>query len=325
MFEIQISPDAILKMPLITMGMAGVSIALFAKYLVTAARHEYAFKGWGEQVCMQLVTMLVGLQILLWQLCYYSAAHDTMAIWCVGIAVACGIIFWRVMHVPLKSLLPTSRTIQVMLGVVSLLQVAGFVHTTKRFTDPVDDLLFASPPPGELIPNDQFIAKTDRGSKVSLLTRDVSDERFRLHIIASRAALAKLAEQSIEYAEPKAFTNCHGWVFTEGKHLLRSEDVQLILDENGYREVSNPQTNDVVVYRDQAGSVIHTGLVRSAIKAGTVLVESKWGFASTYLHFAENQPYSQNISYYRSPRDGHMIHMEASRPTLVNVSLPSDQ
>lgn len=107
-------------------------------------------------------------------------------------------------------------------------------------------------------------------------------------------------------AQPFAQSNCHGWVFTQGQHILRGEDVQLILDDNNYAKVANPQNNDVAVYRSSEGDIVHTGVVRGSLETATI-VESKWGIGALYMHIAEEQPYSQNITYYRSERPSHEI------------------
>jgi hypothetical protein len=40
------------------------------------------------------------------------------------------------------------------------------------------------------------------------------------------------------------------------------------------------------------------------------LVESKWGANGIYLHLADEQPYSCNISFWRSPRPTHVLHIQ---------------
>jgi hypothetical protein len=311
MVEIQISPNSLLELPTVMMGLSVISILLFTKYAAAIARQKLAMKDWAEHFCRQLVALLVCLQVLLWQLCNYSSTHDKMAMWCVVVAVACGVVFWRVLHVPLKSLLPTSRTIQMLLAIVTAMQVAGFIYTSKRFMEPVDAMLFAGPAPGELVEDDRVQAYTDLGTRLSVFLRDITEERFQQYVMQSRAAVASIAEQSITRAAPQPSTNCHGWVFTDGKYILRSADVQTVLNENGYLKVESPQDNDVVIYRDSAGRIIHSGLVRSVLSDGSVLIESKWGFASTYIHMAVNQPYSSDFSYYHTPRGSHTIQISA--------------
>ena len=70
--------------------------------------------------------------------------------------------------------------------------------------------------------------------------------------------------------------------------------------------MSKPEPNDVVVYRGHEGTILHTGLVRGSLEGATI-VESKWGVGALYMHIAEEQPYSQDISYYRTDRPSHGI------------------
>lgn len=101
--------------------------------------------------------------------------------------------------------------------------------------------------------------------------------------------------------------NCHGFVFTDGRFHVASELVDRILGDNGYHVVTTPEPHDVIVYRDDTGVVLHTGIVKSVGDDGFVLVESKWGPLHTYWHTPEAQSYSHRFDYWRSPRDGHLL------------------
>jgi len=104
--------------------------------------------------------------------------------------------------------------------------------------------------------------------------------------------------------------NCHGWVFTGGEYRVSSEDVDAILADNGYEPVSEPVPNDLIIYRDEQGRVVHTGLVKAVGPGGFALIESKWGPLDIYWHTPDDQVYSQRYDYYRSPRDGHRLGIE---------------
>jgi len=104
--------------------------------------------------------------------------------------------------------------------------------------------------------------------------------------------------------------NCHGWVFTGGAYRVMSEDVDAILHDNGYRTISEPGPNDLIIYRDDAGRVVHTGVVKAVGPGGFTLIESKWGPLDVYWHTPDNQIYSQRYDYYRSPRESHLLRIE---------------
>jgi hypothetical protein len=101
-------------------------------------------------------------------------------------------------------------------------------------------------------------------------------------------------------------SNCHGWVFTGGKYMLSPDDVELILKENGYQEVQQPQPGDLVVYR-QGGAVAHTALVRYVTEGQPVLVEGKWGRMGVFLHPADESLYGPEFTFHRSGRSGHLL------------------
>jgi hypothetical protein len=101
--------------------------------------------------------------------------------------------------------------------------------------------------------------------------------------------------------------NCHGWVFTGGRFWVGGTTVDLILKENGYREVPEPRANDVAVWRDADGKVIHTGVVYGTGRDGRLLLESKWAGFGRFIHSAEDHPYRGKLTFHRSPRPGNIL------------------
>jgi hypothetical protein len=142
-------------------------------------------------------------------------------------------------------------------------------------------------------------AVTDRGRAIALFAGSSDhppEERFR----------ESLAVHVIRTAAPNTQSNCHGWVFTGGRYCLHPDSVPQILEDNGYEEVSQPQTGDVVVYATGTGRIEHTGIVRVA-QDGLTLIESKWGVLGNYLHRPEDQPYTADWKFYRSPRGTNVL------------------
>jgi hypothetical protein len=103
--------------------------------------------------------------------------------------------------------------------------------------------------------------------------------------------------------------NCHGWTFAGGACWIFGGAVDVILEDNGYRAVSDPQANDLVVFRNSSNQVTHSGIVRTILPEGEFLMESKWGWAGRFLHTARYQVYGTKMTVYRSNRPGHHIHI----------------
>ncbi|MCS7047093.1 MAG: hypothetical protein NZO58_12115, partial [Gemmataceae bacterium] len=103
--------------------------------------------------------------------------------------------------------------------------------------------------------------------------------------------------------------NCHGWVFTAGRYSLSGNDVETILRGNGYQPVTDPSPGDLVVYRNPAGYIMHTGVVHSILPAdGTALVESLWVNLGRYLHALDGFRFDDaRATVYRSQRSGHLL------------------
>jgi len=171
-----------------------------------------------------------------------------------------------------------------------------------RATKPFDYLAQDRISLGKLheIPN--VHGETDLGRRVDLLRFEATDDEDLPTIEA-----APQRHGGVERAKPSDRSNCHGWIFTAGQHFVSGAMVPRILEDNGYVPVTDPQPGDLVVYWDDHNYVQHTGLVRGKFDDGIVLVESKFGVGSRFLHMPEDQPYSVNFEYYRTSRGGHLI------------------
>jgi hypothetical protein len=154
-----------------------------------------------------------------------------------------------------------------------------------------------------------FHARTDCGGAVPLWSLppagDATPLLQRDEDRLGKALLLKL----VRTAPPERGTNCHGWIFCAGHFCVHNADVEQILRENDYEMVSRPRPGDLIVYRDEAGGVLHTGIVRAVLE-GVAIIESKWGILGRYLHAPANQVYSPRWEFYRSPREGHLLEIE---------------
>ena len=91
--------------------------------------------------------------------------------------------------------------------------------------------------------------------------------------------------------------NCHGLTFASRRTAVyESDDVQMILDEDGYKRLENRndvERGDIVVFRRNKNAPIsHTGLVidwtpdlKTSTKKVTIL--SQWGRNGEYIHDEE--------------------------------------
>ena len=150
--------------------------------------------------------------------------------------------------------------------------------------------------------------KTDKGKTVTTFddgwpnhpdkTQDEADEALR------RIGLKDKVEQT---GPPTDDYDCHGWTFTNGAKWIDDDQVQKILDDNGYTKVAKPKVGDLVVYKDADGNIRHTGIVRKVDpETGEVTkVESKWGRYGRYKHAPNDVPSSYGTpEYYHTDREG---------------------
>jgi hypothetical protein len=119
-------------------------------------------------------------------------------------------------------------------------------------------------------------------------------------------------------------TNCHGFVFTDGRYFIGGKEVDPILSDNGYEPVYSPRPGDVAIYRDADGEAQHSGIVRGVASDGVVLVESKFGQAGRFIHPHNRHPYPDTAcTFYRSARPGHLLHGVYATPAAPSTLPPT--
>jgi hypothetical protein len=170
----------------------------------------------------------------------------------------------------------------------------------------------AAPIPGEVERDDRSFGITDKGNYIPLYRLDADTTSFESYAMTTDGKYTSFVHEGIQRNAPDRNANCHGWVFTDGRFLLKGNDVDVILADNQYVQVSTPEPGDVVIYRDSSNNILHTGLVQGILRDGTVISESKWGIDKRYLHLPADQPYSAIYQYYRTDRSHHLIEIQDS-------------
>jgi hypothetical protein len=108
---------------------------------------------------------------------------------------------------------------------------------------------------------------------------------------------------------PSPLYNCHGLTFAARRTQVdgSNETIRFILEEDGYVPLTKgekPRPSDVVVYYDDRGEVLHSGIIVSiseSLGLSTVpRVWSKWGKCHEVIHALSDCPYdSNNVLFYR--------------------------
>ena len=194
-------------------------------------------------------------------------------------------------------------------GLLVTAAVWNFHATTLQNTP---DIAFT--PPAEKVAVNDAVVVTDQGRIFSVFRFDTNDHTF------AENAQDVFQHKIVQVAAEDLQSNCHGWVFANGRYGVPADAVAALLQDNGYVNVPSPQPDDVIVYRNEAGEILHTGRVRRVHEDGRVWIESKWGPGGRYLHSPEDQCYSSNFAYYRSPRVSHeaqIVQISATKDSRV--------
>lgn len=155
------------------------------------------------------------------------------------------------------------------------------------------------------------------GGQLPLATRKgrtIPNDRRPEQPPARLRAARELVSRSHPNARLRSLTavyNCMGMVFATRRTWVDPEDLQMILEDDEYRRLSDPDQvveGDVVVYRNAQGNVAHVGLVArvnvnlsQATREITVL--SQWGADGEYFHSVDDvSPYLGAPTEYWSDR-----------------------
>jgi hypothetical protein len=200
--------------------------------------------------------------------------------------------------------------------------VVVFERTDNRILNEIetDFALFHAQVPAN--PSIHEKVATDRGTPIEIRESTAPRAVELVNDMESRLlAAGSFREKMIRVGPADDRSNCHGWVFTGGRYILRGTDVEVILNENNYHQESTPRPGDLVIYRGTpGGSITHTAVVQYAIDGEPVLVRSKWGSLGIFTHAVDQSPYGTEFSYYRSARSGHRLVIS---PISSGHSVPS--
>lgn len=126
----------------------------------------------------------------------------------------------------------------------------------------------------------------------------IRNERRLERAADSLRAAVRLAAQERPLARLRSITNtynCVGMVFASRRTWVDTEEIHLILNEDGYRRVEAPEVGDIAIYRNPNNEIKHVATVldNRAFEAGgtpIVMVLSKWGGDGEYIHAADYVP-----------------------------------
>lgn len=299
-----------------------VSLGIAASYLSAIFFRRKLELGWLSWVKQSWCLSTIFFVVLLWLIPLYvrglfggdDAFRDTLVLVCS--ALTCGIVGWWLYHGRFQF----ARKIwlgKVIPGLFSLLLVVaifGGLFSSWRSIElqsmSRSQLLISIA--DHLRPVIDKVGRTDQGREIPLFAWDEASQDQKA-LWCNTSIDPEYVAKTIVRSEPDLKSNCHGWVFAGGEFLLMPEAVEMILADNSFLEVSSPLPGDVVVYRDNKGVIIHSGIIRAILgnsmvgEAITILVESKWGLGSCYLHPVDCQPYSQSFAFYRRTGGHHGI------------------
>ena len=206
---------------------------------------------------------------------------------------------------------PIVRSALLSAGGISLAigSVVVFERTDNRIINEIeaDFELFHINSPAD--PSTREKAVTDRGTPIEIRETRAPRAAELVNELESRLlAEGVFRDKLIRVGPADDRSNCHGWVFTGGRYVLRGNDVEVILNENTYHRESTPRPGDLVIYRGApGGSITHTAVVQYATDGEPALVRSKWGSLGIFTHAVDQSPYGTDFSFHRSSRDGHRL------------------
>jgi hypothetical protein len=209
------------------------------------------------------------------------------------------------------------------MGISPLILVGGLWEINVMATPPERSLEGVKDyPTADLVEMTDIWAYTDRGFRIPL--QKIRAEMSDSIAISGDQGLPKegspLPYRAIRIVEPDTTSNCIGWVFAGAHGWILCRDVQQILDDNGYQAVKVAREGDAVIYYDSNGKIDHAGTVVALLDDGRPLVESKWGYQGAFLHLPDATPYGDAWTFYRSARQGHLLHLPNAEDSTTRAA-----
>ncbi|MFO0880452.1 MAG: hypothetical protein U0840_24165 [Gemmataceae bacterium] len=209
--------------------------------------------------------------------------------------------------------LPRVQSLILLVGGLGLLgwQVVAINRTLQHELNDTDRHMEALLGMPNLAQDREHVLLTDAGTELPLWNAtDISNEESDAELAMEYLRYRQFEARVIQTGKADSSYNCHGWVFTGGRAWVKGNSVDRILQDNGYREVSQPAPGDIAVYRSEHRDVMHTSLVRGVSEDGTLLLESKWGKLGRYVHTADCHAYSMfNCTFYTCERPNHQMRL----------------
>jgi hypothetical protein len=253
-------------------------------------------KSWARRLPAIGVLILTIAAIVSW----YCELRTPITAECILLAVF-ALIAWAVGLENVRHLISRALTPRLVWGIVLLFSLAGARFLAAHLVSN-DEVHPATVVGSKDMPVNDVYAMTDAGRVITLFRYEMTAPAIETE--ACILAEKRFQNEVIRLADPSPECNCHGWVFTGGKYGVRHFDIPLILTDNGYTQVQEPQPGDVAIYVSGTQAT-HSGIVRYVNDDGRILIESKWGPFGVFLHPIERQPFSGACRFYRSERIGH--------------------
>ncbi len=163
-------------------------------------------------------------------------------------------------------------------------------------------------------------AVTDAGNVIPLgLPKQAATAAQLAEMEQYSGALAQSQGHRITLNPSSDDSNCHGWVFANGHYHIGGRNVETILLDHAYKQVSQPAVNDLCVYYDSSDAISHTALVQAVLPDSTVLVAGKWGRMGVMLHAVEKSCYGTNYKYFHTQRPTHTLAIETADSTRATT------
>ena len=82
--------------------------------------------------------------------------------------------------------------------------------------------------------------------------------------------------------------NCHSyawyWESPDNRVWINDNVADTYIDCPSSIEKASPSAANIIVYFDSTGNILHSGIIKSVLADGTIIVESKWGDSGAYRH-----------------------------------------
>jgi RHS repeat-associated protein len=124
----------------------------------------------------------------------------------------------------------------------------------------------------------KFLTGPDRYTSVNHPGDTTKENRVQWGYLKTDSGKRIFATKNMS-SDKRFDTDCHGYTFADGKYWINDDQVKSILEGDNYKEITDPQAGDIVVWFDKKSNDVKHSMTIQSVSAEGIFVKGKAGIS----------------------------------------------